>query len=277
MKKILVTTDLSTNSKAGMRFAIRLAEQGKYDLTFFHVYNVSKSSTMSDESFKVYELNEVSKIERNLQEFVKDVYQSIGETSIKATCVVRSGVLSESVIIGMAQRNKYDLICLSTSGAGKLKQMLGSTTSYLIMNSSVPVVVVPSTFKATNITSVLYASDLLKLKNELKKVVNFAKPLNAKVELLHFTSPLETMTDSNIIETAVKHFSKYNIKLHLEKESIEETLTSKILSAIKKMNPSILVMFTEQNRTLFQKIFIASNSERYSFHSKVPMLVFSKS
>ena len=41
MEKILVTTDFSDNSKAGMRFSIRLAMQYKFQLTFFHVYNIT--------------------------------------------------------------------------------------------------------------------------------------------------------------------------------------------------------------------------------------------
>ncbi|MDR6782771.1 nucleotide-binding universal stress UspA family protein [Pedobacter africanus] len=36
MKRILVTTDFSANSKAGLRFAIQLAAQNNYQLTFFH-------------------------------------------------------------------------------------------------------------------------------------------------------------------------------------------------------------------------------------------------
>ena len=38
MKKILVTTDFSDKSKAGLLFAIQLAKQNKYVLTFFHAY-----------------------------------------------------------------------------------------------------------------------------------------------------------------------------------------------------------------------------------------------
>lgn len=37
MKRILVTTDFSANSKAGVRFAIQLALQTKCELVFYNV------------------------------------------------------------------------------------------------------------------------------------------------------------------------------------------------------------------------------------------------
>ena len=48
-------------------------------------------------------------------------------------------------------------------------------------------------------------------------------------------------------------------------------------NVIKKTKPSMLIMFTEQNRTLFQKIFLSSKSADYSFNPKIPLLVFNKS
>ena len=44
MKRILVTTDFSTNSKAGVRFAIQLASQTKCELTFYNVHETLKSN-----------------------------------------------------------------------------------------------------------------------------------------------------------------------------------------------------------------------------------------
>ena len=96
------------------------------------------------------------------------------------------------------------------------------------------------------------------------------------VELFHFNSPLELTTDSKIIETAVKKFSKYNVKLRLENASPVNTLISNIESAIQKAKPSLLIMFTQQNRSFFEKIFLSSKSAEFSFNAKVPLLVFNK-
>ena len=276
MEKILVTTDFSTNSKAGMRFAIQLASQHKFELTFFHSYYVMKPTSWSDATFAAYEKKEADKIQKKLNQYVVSVYKSIGTASKNVKCVVSSSVFTDSNISEYAFANKFSFICISTRGAGKLKKIFGTNTSNLINNSIVPVIAVPHTYRTGKITNILYASDLDNLENELKKVVDFAKPLKSKVELLHFNSPLDLITDSKIIETAVKKFSKYDVKLHLENANPVNTLISNIESAIQKSKPSMLIMFTQQNRSFFQKIFLSSKSSEYSFNAKVPLLVFNK-
>ena len=77
MEKILVTTDFSTNSKAGMRFAIQLASQHKFELTFFHSCYVMKPTSWSDATFAAYEKKEADKIQKKLNQYVVSVYKSI--------------------------------------------------------------------------------------------------------------------------------------------------------------------------------------------------------
>lgn len=276
MKKILVPTDFSTNSKAGLRFAIQLSSQNKYELTFFHSYYIVKPVSWSDAAFEAYEKKEVNKILKNLHQFVESVYKSVGVVSENTKCVLSSSTLAETSIREYAAENQFSFICISTRGAGKLKRIFGTHTSNLINYSSVPVIAVPHNYRISKIASMLYASDLVNLENELEKVVAFAKPLNAKVELLHFNSLADVITDSKIIEIAVKEFSKYDIELHFKNTNLVNTLISNIESAIQKSKPSMLIMFTLQNRSLFQKIFLSSVSAEYSFNAKVPLLVFNK-
>ena len=276
MEKILVTTDFSTNSKDGLRFAIQLASQHKFELTFFHSYYIMQPTSWSNATFAAYEKREAEKIQKNLNLFVNDVYKRMNVSPGKIKCVIRSSVLTDSNIREYAQENKFSFICISTRGAGKLKKIFGTNTSNLINHSTVPVIAVPHDYRTSKIKSILYASDLVNLENELKKVIDFAKPLKASVELLHFNSPAEIITDSKIIETAVKKFSKYDVKLHLENANPVNTLISNIESAIQKSKPSMLIMFTQQNRTIFEKIFLSSKSSEYSFNAKVPLLVFNK-
>lgn len=276
MEKILVTTDFSTNSKAGMRFAIQLATQHKFELTFFHSYYVMKPTSWNDATFVTYEKKEADKIQKKLNQFVESVYKSIEIDSKNKKCVISSSVFTDSNISEYAFTNKFNYICISTRGAGKLKKIIGTNTSSLINNSTVPVLAVPNNYRTGKIASILYASDLVNLESELKKVIAFAKPLKAKVELLHFNSPLDLISDSKIIETAVKKFSKHNVKLHLENVNPLNTLISNIESALQKSKPSMLIMFTRQNRSYFEKIFLSSNSSEYSFNAKVPLLVFNK-
>ena len=276
MNKILATTDFSSNSKAGLRFAIQLASQHKYELTFFHSYYVMKPTSWNDSKFGVHEKSEADKIEKKLNQFVELVYKSIGVSSKNIKCVVKSSVLADSSIREYAHENKFSFICISTRGAGMIQKIFGTNTSNLISYSTVPVIAVPHNYHPSKITSILYASDLINLEKELKTVVEFTKPLKAKVELLHFHYPAEISTNKKMMDEAVKKFSKHKIRLHLEDINLAETLIANIEAAIKKSKPSMMIMFTEQNRSFFDKIFISSKAAEYSFNAKVPLLVFNK-
>lgn len=278
MKKILVTTDFSDKSKAGLLFAIQLAAQYKFDLTFFHAYHILTPTAWNIVRIEKYEEEQTKIIQDKLNVFVEKIYKNLNLTKSDRKCVIKSSVFPQSCITEYAVDNKFDFICISTRGAGnKLQQFLGTNTANLINHSDVPVIAVPYNYKSKKITSILYASDLIHLEKELKNVVDFAKPLKAKVELLHFTSPLETIIDPKIIEFAIKKFSKFDIKLNIKNTDFVKSMIANIETAIKKTKPSMMIMFTEQNRSLFQKIFLSSKSAEYSFNAKVPLLVFNKS
>lgn len=277
MKKILVTTDFSDKSKAGLLFAIQLADQNEFDLTFFHAYHILTPTAWNFVRMEEYEKEQTKIIQDKLNVFVEGVYKSLNLTKSNEKCIIKSSIFPQSCIMEYAAENNFSFICISTKGAGKLERFLGTNTANLINHSDTPVIAVPFNYKPTKITRILYASDLVHLEKELKNVVDFAKPLKAIVELLHFTSPLETIIDPKVIELAVKKFSKYNVKLHIKNTDFVKSMIANIETAIKNSKPSMMIMFTEQNRTLFQKIFLSSKSAEYSFSTKVPLLVFNKS
>lgn len=276
MKKILVTTDFSPNSKAGLRFAIQLASQGDYDLTFFHSYHIVRSSGSENQIFETFEKSEITTIKRRLYRFVESVYKKMDIITPNINCVIRNSFLTDSNIMQYAAQNGYSFICISRRGNAKHKRIFGTNTANLINQSEVPVIAVPNTYKKNQITKVLYASDLSNLEKEVKKVTDFAKPLKAKVELLHFKGSSDLLEDQMLIEKAIRKFSNHDMELHFEKLDFAQTLIANLEKAIKKSNPSVIIMFTQQNKSFFKRLFLSSNSAEYSFKSIVPLLVFPK-
>lgn len=277
MKKILVTTDFSDKSKAGLFFAIQLAAQNKCILTFFHVFHTSTPSAWNFTRIEADEKEQTQIMQQKLNLFVEKIYKSVSTTTAKIECVVKNAVMAQATIMEYAEENKFDFICISTRGAGKLERILGANTGNLINHSPIPVIAVPYKYKTTAITSILYASDLAHFKKEIIKVVAFAKPLKATIELLHLASVLENSDSLKAIETAVKKIAAYHIDFNITNRNPNESLITDIETAIKKRKPSMMIMFTEQNRNWFEKIFLSSKSAEYSFNAKVPLLVFNKS
>lgn len=277
MEKILVTTDFSDASKAGIRFAIQLASQHRFDITFFHSYHILTPTSWNKKKIESFEKAETDKIQETLYRFVKDVFRGAGGTIEPSQCIIKKSVFPEVNIMEYAAENKFDFICISTRGAGKLKRLLGTNTANIINNSRVPVIAVPHTYRRSKITKIIYASDLQTLDKELKKVATVAGLLQAKIELLHFAAPLDKFVDSKVIEMIAKKFTTIDIKVNLKQVDYVHSLLSNLKSAIEKAKPSMVMMFTEQNRTMFQKIFSPGKSAEYSFDAKVPLLVYNKS
>ena len=276
MLKILATTDFSANSKAGIRFAIQLASQQSCEITFFHSYYIMKPSIWDAKRFTSYEKSETVKIKNKLAKFVAAIYKALDAKPEKVHYVISCSFVTDSNIIKYATDHQFDLICISRRGEGKLNKIFGTNTTNLIQRSTVPVIAIPHNYKSMKINSLLYASDLANLKHEMDKVVAFAKPLGATIELLHLNYPSDTFDNKNAIEGVIKDYPKTNITYRLENIDLIYNLVTNLQQVIKKTKPSILVMFTDQDLGFFEKLFLSSSTADFSLSASVPLLVFKK-
>ncbi len=276
MDKILVTTDLSTNSKAAMRFAINLSQQKKLQLIFLHVHQVLRASTWSDAKYDYYLKEDKNALMEELQSFVSGVYRSMKIEPEKIKHVVHHNFNVTEGIRKYAKENKCNYICIATRGAGSVKKLFGTHTGKLITSSEVPVICVPTNYRTKPVSKLLYASDMTDYEKELKQVVSFAKPLKATVEMLHLSFPYEFIADEAIAEKELKKKMRYDIDIHYQSRDIENSLLQDMEKAVKKARPSLVVMFTKQKRSFFEKLFLSSKAAEYSFTTKVPLLIYSK-
>jgi hypothetical protein len=145
-----------------------------------------------------------------------------------------------------------------------------------ITKSEVPVLAVPESYNTGIIKTILYATDLRHVKAELKKVIAFAQPLKANIEVVHFITPGEASFDEKTIEAELKKQFTYDFKLHFAKNEGAHSLMENLQNQIIIHQPSIVIMFTDQQRTFLKKILLSSKSELLSFELKSPLLVFSK-
>ncbi len=277
MKKVLVTTDFSANSKAGMRFAIQWASQQPLELVFIHALYLLKPVGWSDSYFDEYCGTRLAETREKIKRFTADVYRSMKKKPGKHSFVVIQSVAADVALLDYCKNNSgFDYICISTRGAGKLKKIFGTNTGNLITKSPVPVVAIPHNYRASAIKKVLYASDFKNYTKEADKVVAFAKPLKAAVDVLHFAWPEELIVDQQLIETAFRKQFRYDMKLHVEKTNVAHTLIRNLQDQVKTFKPSVVVMFTNQKRGFFGKLFLSSKAEEFSFRATVPLLVFGK-
>ncbi|GAB3508498.1 hypothetical protein GCM10027341_44380 [Spirosoma knui] len=276
MKRILVATDISTNSGSALRFALQLAAQRGVTLTFMNVYNVMRPTSWSESQYVTYEQRELANRQQQLKEFVEAVQQPLGGAPAGQSYVVMNSFSVESVIMGYAEEHHFDYICIGVRGAGAIQKLIGTTAATLINQSAVPVIAVPAVYQASPIKSVLYASDLTNLESELTRVIDFARPLDATVDLLHITSPTRVMFDSAILQTTIRQFTDYQVNIHLEAPDLGKNLTENLERAIQRLQPSTLVMFTTQRSGFVERLFSTSYSAEYAFNGSIPLVVYTK-
>lgn len=276
MNRILVTTDLSANSKAAMRFAINLASQKKVELIFMHVHNVLRASTWNDATYDYYVSEDRENVMKELTSLVASVYKAMEVKPGKYRCEVYHQFGTIDAIEEYAKTNECDYICIATRGAGTLKKLFGTNTSALIKKSAVPVICVPKTYRVKPITKLLYTSDMTNYEAELAKVIAFAKPMKAEIELLHLSFPYEQLASKQVAEKDLKKKVRYDVSIHYETRDLDNSLMTDLEKAVKKAKPSLVVMFTQQDRSLFDRIFLGSAAEEFSYTTNLPLLTFRK-
>jgi hypothetical protein len=227
------------------------------------------------EKYDSYAAVELKKTHARLKQFVDTICHQTGLKATEAQFVVAEGYEVDRAVIDFAKHIKANYICISTRGAGIFKKLIGTNASDILTTSPIPVIVVPKTYRVRPISNMLYSSDFNNLKGEINKVVGFAKPLKAKVSVYHYDFLLPLKEEKMKLEKmAARHASK-SIKFHFRKLHIENSWHH-LVNDIKKSRPSLVVLFTKQNRGWYERIFLSSKSATLSFDTKTPLLVFRK-
>ncbi|QHS56829.1 universal stress protein [Mucilaginibacter sp. 14171R-50] len=276
MEKILVTTDMSSNSKSAVRLAIKQAVARGAELDILYVYYLIKPFNWTPLAFDVYSAEYKKKTFKELSSFFKRILHEAGDPSVSYKLVLVSDINTTEGIISYALENNCSFICIATRGAGNIKKLFGTHTSKLIGKSPVPVLAVPSNYRLRPLHKILYASDITDYERELKQVVAFARPIGAMIRLLHIRQSYEFTLDPDIVSPSLKKRLNYDIDILTTEREVSNTLLDDIGTVLKKVKPDILVLFTRQHRSLTDKLISSSNAKNSSFESKIPLLTFPK-
>lgn len=276
MKKILVTTDFSANSRKAIHFAMQLATQTPCELIFYNVVEIFRPTIWDHVYYGQYEANELKRSQKTLEQFIHTIYQ---KSTIKKTsyeCICQVGMNASNKIIEYAKEIKADYICISTIGAGKLIQLFGTTASQLVAFCPIPVFIIPKNYKSKTITNVCFASDLINLEEELDRVQQFTLQVKAKLNILHFDYLVRLKAKKNKLNKLMTRYETENTSFHFNELNALYPLNKHIQKYIQKTRTSVLISFTKQNRNWFDKLFLSSKTADMAFDTKTPMLVFKK-
>lgn len=276
MNAILVPTDLSANSRAGIRFAIGLAARTKQPLIFYHCLQYLRPTRWSEAQYQSYRDTETTKAKVAIKKFVADVYKSARGVKPSFECFVEQQPDPSKAIIEYAMTVRAGAICMSTRGAGRLRKLVGTHASQLIQASPVPVFVIPETYRRSPLTHLLYASDLNAIGAELKHVREIAKALRAKVSVVHYDFLADVGDARKKLEALAERYKTPGVTFRFKKYDVGKSLGQHLLGDMKAYKPSLVVLFTDQKRGWFDRLFLASKSVGVAYEPRIPLLIIPK-
>lgn len=277
MQKILVTTDFSANSKKAIRFAAQLASQTNAELLFYHVVHmVTIPSAWNVLHYAPFDTYELEKHQKRLEKFIETVYKESNLRPSNYQCICDLGKDVGNQIITYAEKNEVDFICISARGAGILDKLLGTIPSYLITHSPIPVYIIPKSYRIQPITTICYASDVEDIDVEINKVFVLASSVKAKTKVLHYDYAVHLKDNKQKLSDLAVKYETDDIMFHYRKADPTIPLNHQLRKDVLVMKPSLVVLFTKQNRSWFDRLFEPTISTDMSFIAKTPLLVFRK-
>lgn len=276
MKKILVATDLSYNSKVAVRFAIQLASQTGYELTFLYINTAFIIDPWSAVTFAGLPEPDVKLQKQSLTRFIHTLYKQTSKEPGKISYIVESRLDVNEGILECAKRIKADYICMSTRGEGLANKLLGSHTTRILHDSPVPVLVVPRHYRIKKLNNVFYPSDLENIESELPLIKKFAASFDASIAVYHYDYFLEEEEITKKLDKIKHKFKSDRVSFYFKKLNPEVSLLRHLQIDIMTIKPSIITMFAKEDRSWFEQLFQPLKTSEKGFNTRTPMLVFKK-
>lgn len=283
MKKILVTVDFSDNSRKTIRFAIQLASQYKAEIIFLNIVSLlpttlapTLDSAWDYTYYSLFQNDQVNQNKIQLVNLIKKLYDSKLPPGVKYTCECQLGNDVGDQILTYAKKSNVNFICVGASGTGIIEKLFGTVATYLITNSPIPVFVIPKNYRLKPLLDLCYASDMKNLESELKKVMELSKSIKATIKVLHLKYEIELIENQKKLKEKAQKYENKDIKFHYKKLDSLYPMNYNLTKGITQLKPSIVILFTKQNRKWIERILVSSESAELSFTAKTPLLVYRK-
>jgi universal stress protein A len=146
LRKLLVPTDFSANSKKALIYAVRLAQRNNSSLILFHVFEPPEfvRQLPKDYSYEAYEetRKQCDTAMRRSAETLGMLSEAVKGSNIQIETSQRLGTPYEE-IVKFAKEKKVNLIVIATHGyTGLMHFLLGSTAERVVRLAPCPVLVV---------------------------------------------------------------------------------------------------------------------------------------
>jgi nucleotide-binding universal stress UspA family protein len=268
MKTILIATDFSKASRSASLYGWQLGKAMKANVILFTAYPVSHP--IAALNVKVPQFDPRMQIEKKLVDESDLIVNGDGS---QMDIICEEGVTHDAILT-MAVEKGADLIILGMNGSGRnFKKLFGSTTTALIKDSKIPVLVVPEEATFTAPKRIVYASGVF-----MDITID---PIDQIGWLTHFFNSklfVVRVVKDSYEEVRESVNTPQNLRKELKKLAttfdfpVNTNITDGLKDFIKEQTIDLLVMSPHKHEW-FDRIFQKSETNDIIFHSHVPLLV----
>jgi nucleotide-binding universal stress UspA family protein len=277
MKKILVPTDFSENSKHALRIAARLAAQLEATLEIMHANTALAYAPPLPEYAGTVQYNLDDYYEQATTELFNlktELIAELGNEKLQIETRIEEGFLHSS-INRVSEEDKIDLIVMGTKGAtGAVEFLVGSNTEKVIRTCICPILALPGTAGDRFAPKTVVLASTLQLDQlpAFKALASWQTIFPFEVQVLYLNNPAGFDNNAEI-DQAVANFAEKaglkNVTSNVSNNTFNEEAS--ILHFAKEIKADLIVMATHQRQGLSHLVF-GSLTEDTVNHSDIPVL-----
>ena len=271
MKKILVPVDFSEYSEYAVNLAVDIARMTGAAIDLVHSFHTTiEWVKLPKEKEKDYPetRHEINVANNRLAEWAHRSEYSDVQVDKQLYFDV-----DYKAILRHCQNEAADLIVIGSHGTGGFNRLfLGSTVLKIIRMADCPVMAVNKPASAEALKKVVFASDFEEdVQEPFRKVAEFAKAVNGRVNMLKILTPLQE--DNDRIET--EQFRKLDTSAYQHVETIHirshQTIPDGILSYAKDSGAGLIAIPTHGREGVSRLLHWGSIAEQLVNKSDIPV------
>lgn len=152
---------------------------------------------------------------------------------------------------------------------------MGSTARDLIKKAPYPVLTIPADASYNEIKNIVYATDFQEQDlDAIKRLAEIAKPLNAKIKIVHVTAS-KTTVDKGMkreVEIKIDRFVDYeNVELEF---LYSEDIFNELKIYFGKTNADMIAMLDRESSSFTADLFYQNLVKKMKSYGKIPLLSF---
>lgn len=279
IKTILWATDFSEESRFCLPYikifsaALHTKNYALYVLPEFSDWVVETAFDSEDELSKT-----IAKIK---EQSIKKIVSTSKKSNISFEPQVINGRITSEEIVKYAKEKRVDLIFAGRRGISEIEEILiGSTTSRLIRNSDIPLLIIPKVQRKFKIKKILCPIDFSEYSMmELEYAIFLSRQLEAKLFVVHIAEFFNYKVPMFKLDILIGKINRKIAKIaEKHRYKVENIIydtgepAKKIIEIAQKNKVDFITMATHQRKGI-EKFFLGSISEKVLLYSNIPVLI----